>query len=147
MPPGKRWVKLELTANAMWVANAQTDVVLTLNDLHPGSVFVDLDRRTLVVSPGSADDVDGVPAWRYELTAAANIESNPNTSRRKPAEATVWVNHDGLPVKVEQRSTGEDGNKNTKVTKYSDWDATPPVEFPPAAVVADPGTTKWTDRW
>ncbi len=139
LPQGKRWVKLDLST----FPNVERDVVMTFNDLHPGSVFIDLDPSTLVISPGTDDQ--GV--WRYELTAAANVESNPNTARKKPVEATVWVNHDGLPVKVEQRSTGDDGNRNTKVTKFSDWDSTPPVELPPAAEIADAKSAKWTDRW
>jgi hypothetical protein len=147
MPPGKRWVKLDINAKATWAPNVERSAMLALYSVHPDSVFVDLDRQTLVISPGTADHADGVPSWRYELTAAANVESNSNTARKKPVEATVWVNHSGLPVKVEQRSTGEDGNKNTTVTKYSDWDATPPVEIPPAAEIADAGTVTWTDRW
>lgn len=140
LPQGKRWVLLD--HKAPWTWNVERDVSMTLSDLAPSGVFLDLDRKTLVVSPGTDDQ----GLWRYELTAAANIESNPNTARRKPVEATVWVNHDGLPVQVEQRSTGDSGHRNTKVSKYSDWNATPPVELPPDAEVAPAETVTWTER-
>jgi hypothetical protein len=122
---GKSWVRLDING-PMWAVNAERDAVMTLNSMHPASVFIDLDPKTLVVSPAADDKVDGVPAWRYELTASANV---------------------GLPVKVVQRSTGEDGNKNTKVTKFSNWNATPPVAVPPVDQIGTAETATWAERW
>nr|CTQ92224.1 hypothetical protein [Kibdelosporangium sp. MJ126-NF4] len=147
LPQGKSWVKLNISTNAMWAQDLEQAAYHTLNDLHPGSFLTGVDRHSLVISPGVNETVDGTPTWRYALTASANVESNPNAAHGKPVEVTVWVNHNGLPVRAERRATSASGHRNTTLTKLSDWDTTPAVQVPPDSEVTAPETATWKDQW
>lgn len=127
LPAGKKYVRFDFNQQVPWMWTLETEISIGTKDLHPSSLFVDLDDDTLRLVEASDD--------RYVLTSGQGVESNPSTA--SGVTLTVWVDDENRVTRTEQVSRDSSGQPHRKTTALSDWGTAPAVARPSPDVVAD----------
>lgn len=136
LPAGKKYVKFDFGQQVMWMWTLESEISIGTRDVHPSSLFGDLDGDTLRLVEAS----DG----RYVLTSGQAVESNPSTA--SGVTLTVWVDDENRVTRAEQVSHDSFGRPHWKTTALSEWGTAPPVARPSPDQVAALTEATWSER-
>ena len=126
LPPGRTLAHLN-PKGGTWVWSYLTNLSISEQDYHPGSLFGGIDRGTLRL----VEQVDR----RWVFSAGAVPESGRGKGQ---VRLVVEVDDDGHVVRVEQTAPSVDGQQERFTGVYSQWGTAPDVLRPPAETVAKP---------